>query len=362
MMDSARRRLRQVPSAARDVARTVFARRHAAKTVGARDGRPASNVSPEQRSGAIAQWELQEDIQRFTGELLDRVGQAATEIERSDGAAHISTEALRRVLNYESAALDIASQPFPEVAVLDMLVFLRLNRRVLAEHWIPQVFGERGRPLLVAFELAEQQFGPIVGKILSPAERDVLMHRIDEWRSKNRDLVLVEFVRLTDFSAHAGRVALAGAEVGGMRGKVENAMQTADQVILLGERALFLANKLPFVMRHQVRLGGRELARDAAEIMNSTEAVTESLKQLQPLVAALPAVEAGGLEVAREYRMLAKDLQPLIPTEEQVARIARHADAAMGRAVRYLIVLGASWSVAWWGCYALAKRFARRRS
>jgi hypothetical protein len=108
-------------------------------------------------------------------------------------------------------------------------------------------------------------------------------------------------------------------------------------------------------------------------------------------------VEAGGLEVAREYRFLAKEIQSLVPTGEQIAlleqwlevakgitrkvsalvddvrktaaeegpnnplaQVARRADATMGRALGYLIVLGASWSIAWWGCYALAKRVAPR--
>jgi hypothetical protein len=373
-----------MPSVARDVARNVLDRGPASRRGGARDVRLTSNET-EDRSGAVAQWELQEDIQRFTGELLERIGQALMEIERS-GTSSEATEALRRALNYESAALDIASQPLPEVAVLDMLVFLRLNRSVLAEYWIPKVFGERGRPFLTAFEQAEQQFSPIIDKIQNVAERDGLVRRIDEWRNENPDLVLVEFVRLTDFSRHAGSVALAGAKVGGMLASVHHATQAADQAILLGERALFLANKLPFVIRHQVRLGGREVALDAAELLNATEAVTTSLKQLQPLVDALPAVEAGGIEVARENRLLAKDIQALIPTQEQIARLERAIDTTGGvmknvsalidevrtamsgrpntmrRALGYLVVLGASWSVAWWGCYGLAKRFARAGS
>jgi hypothetical protein len=340
---------------------------------------------------------LQEDVQRFTGGLIERTGQAALEIEGSGKPDEISTEALRRALNYESAALDLASQPLPEVAVLDMLVFLRLNRRVIAEHWIPQVFGERGKAFLLAFEHAEQQFGPIADKILSASQRESLIHRVDEWRTKNPDFVLVEFVRLTDLSTQDGSVAVARPEeVRGMLASVKNATQAADHAILLGESALFLANKLPFLVRHQVRLGSREVARDAMDLLSSSEAVTESLKNLQPLIAALPAVEAGGLEVAREYRFLAKEIQSLVPTGEQIAlleqwlevakgitrkvsglvedvrkaaaeegpnnplaRVARRADATMGRALGYLIVLGASWSIAWWGCYALAKRIAR---
>jgi hypothetical protein len=296
MLDSAKRRLRRVPLVARDVTRAVLAGGHAAPAADAPDSRQTSSAIHDHRSGRVTQRELQGDLHRFTEGLIARTGQAATEIERSGKPGEVSTEALRRAINYESAALDIATQPLPEVALLDTVVFLRLNRLVLTDYWIPKVLGDRGLGFLTAFEHAEQQFSPVVDKILSAAQREHLIRRIDEWRSKNPDLVLVEFMRLSDLSTENGSVAVAGAdEVRGLLASVKNATQAADHALLLGERAMFFANKLPFLIRHQTRLGGREVVRDVM----------------------------------------------------------------VRRMLVYLTVLGATWSLIAWSWYALAKRVAR---
>jgi hypothetical protein len=186
---------------------------------------------------------------------VERTGLASEQVAGSGKLDALATEALRRGLLYESAALDIATEPLPEVAALDMVVFLRLNRLVLAEHWIPKVFGERGRPFLTAFEKGEEQFWPIADKILSPSMKEALIERIDEWRRKNPEQVWVEFVRGIDFASRAGTVAVARAEdVKGMLASVKAATKEADEAVLLGDRAVFLLDRLPFLLRHQARL------------------------------------------------------------------------------------------------------------
>jgi hypothetical protein len=254
----------------------------------------------------VPQQEVQESIQRFAGQLIERTAQAAAETAGSAEHDGISTEALRRAVLYEAAALDIATEPLPEIALLDMVVFLRLCRRAIADHWLPHVFGERGRPFLTAFEQAEAEFWPIAEKILDSAAKETLIRSIDEWRQRSPELAAVEFVRLTEFSTRAGAVALASAaEVGGVLASVKSATQKADKAMLLGDRALFLAGRLPFLVRHQARLGGREVVGDALD------RITES---------------------------------------------ASRADTTVVRALAYLVVLGAVWSLLWWTGYAVAKR------
>jgi hypothetical protein len=307
--------------------------RHAALYVMAFGRMRLANSGPRhgRQSGGVPQEELQEDLQRFAGQLIERTGQAATEVMRAAEQDTTSTEALRRAITYESAALDIATEPLPEVAVLDMLVFVRLSRHALAQHWIPKVFGERGRPFVLAFEQAEKQLWPIASKILDRSQREAWVRRIDDWTSKNPDLVLLEFVRLTDFSARAGSASVAIAEeIGGLLSSVKSATQAADEAVLLAERARFLAGRLPFVIRHQARLGGREVVGDSLALVGSTQALIESVKDLQPIVTELLALEARGTEAAHEIRLLLNDLKILVPSAEQVVRFEHVLDAANG--------------------------------
>jgi hypothetical protein len=366
---------------------------HAATSSAARDVRLTSSSSKGKKAGRVPQEELQEDIQRFVGQLMERTGLASEEVAGSGKLDPLATEALRRAVLYESAALDIATEPLPEVAALDMVVFLRLNRQVLADHWIPKVFGERGRPFLTAFEKAEEQFWPIADKVLSPSMKENLTRGIDDWRRKNPDLVWVEFVRLTDFAARSGTVAVAKEEeVNGMLASVKAATKEADEAILLGDRALFLADRLPFLLRHQVRLGAREVVGDSMGLVTSAAGLTEGVKNLEPVAARLPGVVTAAAEAVRQTRKLVEEAAN-VPTAGQVSRLdhtveatnklvtnttaligevrststkgpesvigrtAELVDGTMRRALVYLVIL----SIVWWTGFVVAKRLARER-
>jgi hypothetical protein len=75
----------------------------------------------------VSQAELLEDVQRFTSDFMLRIADRATPLEESPSAV-VREAALRRVLVYESMALDIASGPLPELNLVDMLVFVSLSR------------------------------------------------------------------------------------------------------------------------------------------------------------------------------------------------------------------------------------------
>jgi hypothetical protein len=277
-----------------------------------------------------------------------------------------------------------------------MAVFLRLCREVLVQYWVPEVLGDRGRPFVEAFERSEEQFAGVLGKILNDAQQQQLAELIAAWRRENPDLVRVEAVRLTDFARQAGRVATERSkEVGGFLANVKGATQAADEAILLGERAMFLANRLPFLLRAQVRLATRDVISDATGLVESTQGLSKSVAELAPMVRQLPALVAASTEAARETRLLVEDVRPLIPSPRQVdrlqhtldttndlventrslvgdvratteggpgspmERIAGRINKTMSRGLGYLIALGAAWSLMWWGGYVLAKRSVR---
>jgi hypothetical protein len=347
----------------------------------------------------VREAELQEDLQRFTGQFMDRIAQAMDEVLATDANDAAADQALRLGLLYGTSALDIAAEPLPALGVVDMMVFLRLNHQVLLEHWVPNGLGERGQSFVQAFERAEEQLSPIADKILDSAQQKTIYALVDDWRRANPKMFRVEAVRLTDFSKYAGAEATARAEeLGGVLASVKAATQTADQALLLGERAMFLATRMPFLLRLQVRVAGRDEMRDAKVLVTSTESLAKSVGELAPMVKQLPALVTATTDAARATDRLVKDVQPLVPTPEQVhrvehtletandlvtnstslvsdlrattaegpegpiARIAKRVDATMARALGYLVALGAAWSLMWWGGYVLAKRSARDRT
>ena len=211
----------------------------------------------------LSDLELQQELERFTTQFADRITQATARLDRSSRES-VRDEALRKNLLYVSSAIEIATGPYPEINILDMVVFIRLSRTVLERHWIPTLYGQDGVGLDEVFAKAESELSAIAAQALSPKQREELEVLIDAWLEDNPAQVRVEGVRLADFAAAAG--SAAAERVGrakGLLSSMKGAARTANQAMILSERALFLVHRLPFLWRLQARLGAREILADA---------------------------------------------------------------------------------------------------
>jgi hypothetical protein len=243
-------------------------------------------------------FELQQSLERYTGHFIDSVTDALQDVLQSEQMS-TARAGMNRLLLYCSSALDIATAPIPEVNAVDMVVFMALNRSTIESHWLPHVFGNAGRPLLDAFVSAEREVHEISAEVLNASQQEELKELIRDWLATNPGRIAVEWVRFQDFANKAREVEQARAKrARGLLGNVKSAAQTADQAMLLAERALFLSHRLPFLLRLHVRLA-------VPETLNDT------LRTLQE-------------SVVRRWSV-------------------------------YLLVLGASWSLLFWGGYYVAR-------
>jgi hypothetical protein len=212
---------------------------------------------------ALSDFELQQELQRFTTQFIDRVTQATEILERSAHPA-VRDEALRKNLLYVSGAMEIATGPFSEVNLLDMIVFARFCRAALERHWVPKVYGQDGRDLIDVFSRAEQDLSGLAEQALTAEQRQQLSSLVDAWLAENPDQVRVEGIRLSDFSAMAGSAAAERAlQARGLLSSVKVATRAANLALALTDRGMFLLHRLPFLWRLQARLGARELLGDA---------------------------------------------------------------------------------------------------
>jgi hypothetical protein len=212
---------------------------------------------------ALADLELQQELERFTTQFADRITQATASLDRSPREA-VRDEALRKNLLYVSSAVEIATGPYPEINILDMFVFIHLSRTVLEKHWIPKLYGPEGVGLADAFAKAESELSAITAVALRPRQREELVALVDAWLAENPAQVRVEGVRLADFAVAAGSAAAERAgQAKGLLSSVKVAARTANQALLLSDRCLFLVHRLPSLWRLQARLGAREVLSDA---------------------------------------------------------------------------------------------------
>jgi hypothetical protein len=215
----------------------------------------------------MTSFELQQSIERFTGHFIDRVTDAL-ETELKSENTEVFRASLNRLLLYCSSALDIATGAIPEVNVVDMAVFLALSRTAIEAHWLPKVFGYEGRALLHAFVSAERELHEMSDSILDEAQQRELNELVQDWLAANPGRVSVEWVRFQDFTKIASDVEGTRARrARGLLGSVKSAAQTADQALLLAERALFLSHRLPFLLRLHVRLCVPETLTDSVRTL-----------------------------------------------------------------------------------------------
>jgi len=207
--------------------------------------------------------ELQQQMQRFATQFTDRITQATEALEASSHRRQVRDEALRKNLQYVGAALEIATGAIAEINLVDMIVFVRLCRAVLERHWIPQLYGDDGAALAEVFAKSDAELDAVAAQALSVAQRHELTTLIDTWLDENPDQFRVEGIRFADFSAAAGTASERAMQVKGFLSSVRTATRAANQALLLGERVLFLVNRMPAVWRLQARLGAREVVGDA---------------------------------------------------------------------------------------------------
>jgi hypothetical protein len=293
----------------------------------------------------VTQAELQQDVQRFSSELTADLVDAMTPLRQSPDPA-VRNAATRQLLVYGSSALEIATEPMPEVSLLDMMVFVALSRDTLETYWVPKVYGDVGKPVLAAMTNGQQRLWVIAQKVMSPEQENMVLATVRAWRQQNPKLVAVESVRFTDFSIAAGRISQEeAANTGGLMSTVKAVTQTADQALLLGERAVFLAHRMPFLLRLQAAVGTHEVLGDLDAQLATAQEVMEDANDMRPLIQDLVTLVEKSMGAVEQTHDLVDAVTPFLPqrapgeTETQYQGLIEQANELARRSQRILTQL-----------------------
>lgn len=342
-------------------------------------------------TGPVSQAELQQDVQRYVSEFHETIVQALGPLLNSENP-EIRDRALRQGLLYATSAIDIATGPSPEANLLDMIWFVRLNRMVIQDYWIPHLYGQAGQPLLEAFERLEDKAWGLASKVMDANAKQELIVLLDQWRAENPGQIRVEFIRFSEFSYLAGQASQARAqEVSGLLRSVQTGVVIADNALLLAERSLFLAQRMPFLLRLQVQIASRDIvsdldkSADVKPLVSETTNLAVNMRQVASESRLLVETIANEILPAKEFRHpgylleTVKSFQAAMASAERMlertesliheAKLGKagsftaplsvgleETDRMVRRWVLYFLILGASWAVFGWGGYYLAHR------
>ncbi len=207
--------------------------------------------------------ELQDDLMRFEGRFAARLVTAFRPlVESPDRLTRL--QATRDELAFVAAALDIAVGSTPEIDLLDMLTLVSLGRDAMGRRWNVERWGEAALRVADAFRASMEDISAVAARVVSRDAEAELREVISEWQRENPDQDDVAGVRL---SAYAKYRTGSNTNSGGLFALLRGASQTADTAVLLGDRALYTTQRLPYLVRLHVRLAGSEIVADAQRAM-----------------------------------------------------------------------------------------------
>jgi hypothetical protein len=197
--------------------------------------------------------------------------------------------------------------------------------------------------------------------------------------------------------------------VRGLLSQVKGVTQTADQALLLGDRAMFLMHRMPFLIRAQARLGVQETMSDTLGQLSDFERMLDRMPASRAMVDDISHMTTNAANAAHETRMLLAQLEPFLTKVENLTTGAGGGDASgpdrgasvkeilasserltdkavtilreiralapdqpghvldalehrsdriVRRWIGYLVLLGAAWAILFWGGYFVVKRFS----
>jgi hypothetical protein len=218
--------------------------------------------------------ELQDDLMRFEGRFSSRLISAFRPLMESPHA-DVRLRASRDTLAFMTSALDIAVGSSPEVDLLDMVTLVSLGRDAMTRRWSVPAYGDAGRAVADAFDGAHDDISAIASRVMPEEVQTELRQVVADWQRENSDQQEVATVRLSAYAKYRPGSTTKNA---GIFSLLRGATQTADTAVLLGDRALYATQRLPYLVRLHVTIAIRETISDVKRVVGQT-----AIRSLAPL-------------------------------------------------------------------------------
>jgi len=259
--------------------------------------------------------EIQQTLLRFADEYLTQMAVGTDRLRRGTNAPD-RAEILRWKTSLGSQICSIASGPNAVADMLDMTIFVTVTRMSLESHWKPNVFGDSAQPILDNCRHSETEIWRLAATVLTPEQQAELRKAIEAW---HRDNPLPESVMAARSLGFSSRIAEQHKEDTAKPDSVfsllkldplsgmDPAVREIAQSRLFAERALYVTQKMPTLLRWQTELLSIE-ALDVpvvTQMVTNTTQITAAVERFAAVAEKLP----GQLSTEREEILKALDSQ-----------------------------------------------------
>jgi hypothetical protein len=241
---------------------------------------------------------VQAEIQRFADEYSSRTSEVLDDYARAAGTAEARDRALRWKIAAGSAALGIAGGPNPQANLLDFLALTTVTRMTLENVVTKGADGPAYQPWLDSSKDLEAEAWALAGKSLSPDEQQQVRDAIRKWWQDNSDARDSFFARPQELSTLVRKTASRGSPPGSIFGAVgldptaglDPAVREITRSRLFAERAMFMAERMPFLLRWQVELLADDLLRqgEVVRTVDTADRIGRATESMSKTAAELP--------------------------------------------------------------------------
>ena len=211
--------------------------------------------------GQISRAELQAALMSFADTFNVTINQAVTIMADQLDTPEARLAASKMQVYATSSAVDIVTGPYPGIALLDMLVFVTLNRIVWEDYYLAKHFGQPAEIVVEALKMLEAQIWSIAAKVMTTEQQEDLKALIVEWRAQHPIYTTVHFIRFSDFKGLGKKPRLeSAAKPGGLFGRVTEATRAVDEVRETAERMRYLLLRMQLIAGFQGTLMYHELS------------------------------------------------------------------------------------------------------
>jgi outer membrane protein OmpA-like peptidoglycan-associated protein len=213
-------------------------------------------------------------------------------------------------------AYEIASSPYPGVALLDMMVFTSLKALVWEEYWLPEVYGEAARPVLDKLQKLEAEAWGFAATVLTPEQVRAMQELIVEWRGRHPEAINVSFIRFSSFGELGRKPSLEAArEAGGLLGPLKEAAAAADEIRAMGDRMMFMMLRMQEIVGQRVEMSIKEILRtpEVSGFLTNIDSFEQNAGRYAELLDSLPE------EIAAQTNTTAINIVDRVSAERQAA-------------------------------------------
>jgi hypothetical protein len=287
--------------------------------------------------------ELQEKLLRSADIFLMGMPTAAEKLHHN-GAPISPVELQTLKISSTTTLLTLATGPNVLTNLLDMVVVMTRSRMMVEAYWLPKVYGESARPLLDTCRELETQLWQLVTPILTTAQQGELRETIDTLHQQDREARTLLLAQASSFVADVAKVSQRKrSEPGSVfsllmldpLSGLDPATRELAETRLFAERALFIARRMPTLLRWEMELFTvktaelpqiQQLLTHSAQLATAAERFSQAAEQVPTMLATereqlLTALK----EQASGLSGLTKDVQLMLATGSQMADAANGA-------------------------------------